>query len=520
MRALSPLIIKPGCAPFRFLCGVVGCGGRRFRDSYDYAGLLRSCASLEGLKQIHAQVITAGCGGNPFLAAKLVSQYVEFDGSGMGAARSVFDCTHQRDAFLWNVMIRGYANLSLPEDALGVYCWMRWSGVAANRYTYPFAFKACGAIGERNNGWKVHGDALKSGLESDLFVANALVACYAKCGDVATARRVFDEIPERDLVSWNSMIAGYGQSEHAQEALLLLHELLRDDTAGKPEYVTLVGLLPACTKLAAVQAGMWIHSYVIKSGIEIDVVLGSGLVGIYASCGRLPIARDVFERIPVKNIVAWNAMIKGYGMHGHAPEALHLFSEMLSTGLHPDGICFLSVLSACSHAGLVDKGWEIFRLMGEYGVEKGEVHYGCMVDLLGRAGRLQEAVELISSISTKPGKAVWGALLGACRIHKNVELAEEVFERILVLDPENAGRYLALAKTYEDAGRGDDAAGLRMMMKERKVRKPLGCSSIEVDSMIHTFGVEDESHPMTEEIYNALEELGRMVEEVGVAAIG
>ncbi|MQM09317.1 hypothetical protein Taro_042185 [Colocasia esculenta] len=511
---------KPGLAWLRSLCVVVRVRRKPFKDSHDYTSFLRACVSLKGLKQIHAQIVTAGCGHNPYLAAQLVSKYVELGGAGMRDARHVFDGIVHGDVLLWNVMIRGYAALGPPEEALRVYCRMRWSSISANLYTYPFVLKACAGTGDVRNAQKVHGDALKSGLEADLFVVNALVACYAKCGDLATARQLFDEIPMKDPVSWNSMIAGYSQSEHPQEALLLLHKMLRDDTGSKPDYVTLVGLLPACAKLAAAHEGLWIHSYTIKLGMEVDVVLASGLIAMYANSGRLHVARDIFDRVPEKNIVVWNAIIKGYGMYGHASEALYLFSQMLSMGLVPDSICVLSILSACSHAGMVDKGWEIFCLMEEYGVEKVEVHYGCMVDLLGRAGLLQEALEFISSMPIMPGKDVWGALLGACRIHNNVELAEVVAERLFVLDPENAGRYVALAKMYVDASRGDDAARMRMMIRERRVRKPPGCSSIEVDSMIYMFGVEDESHPMTEEIYNALEGLGRMIEDADVAAIG
>lgn len=507
---------RPHHAALRFLCGAVAGDGRRRRDSRDYAALLRSrCASVRTLKQAHQQIITAGYGGNPFLAAKLVALYADLGGGdGMRDARRVFDGVDRRDALLWNVVIRGYAAAGPPEEALAVYALMRRSGgAAANRYTYPFVLKACAAAGDSGSGRTVHGEAWKVGLATDLFVGNALVAFYARCGDLHAARHLFDGMPDRDLVSWNSLIAGYSQNECHREALSLFHRMLREDPLQSPDYVTLAGLLPACAKLAAARDGMWVHCYAVKSGTPVDAVLGSGLVGMYAACGRLAHARDVFDRIPLKNVVTWNAMISGYGAHGRAQEALALFAEMLSGGVHADGVCFLSVLSACSHAGLVEEGRSIFELMEEHGVEKGELHYGCMVDLLDRAGLLREATELAGAAPGGGGRDVWGALLGACRKHGEVETAEHAAGRLFELEPGNAGRYAAMARTYEGAGRGEDAARVRVMMRARGVRKTAGCSWVEVQGGgVHLFGVEDQSHPRTEEIYGVLQGLGRVLE--------
>ncbi|XP_010935185.1 pentatricopeptide repeat-containing protein CRR2, chloroplastic [Elaeis guineensis] len=490
------------------------------RDSFYYSRLLQCHSSPKSVARIHAQIIATGHGHNPFLASKLVSRYTDLGGRGIDDARRVFDRAPQRDILLWNVMIRSYANSGPQTEAIILYCHLRRTSVRPNCYTYPFVIKACAALGDENEGRAVHADAVRAGLDSDLFVSNALVAFYAKCCEIETARNLFDEIPVKDLVSWNSMIAGYSQNDCAYEAIALLHQMLREDVVTKPDRVTIAALLPACAALAAVQEGMWAHSYVIKTGMEMDARLGSGLVSMYANCGRLDTAQELFERVREPNLILYNSIIRAYGMHGHAKEAVVIFSKMLEMGIEPDGICFICALSACSHAGMVHEGFEIFEMMDSYGVEKGQVHYACMVDLLGRAGQLRRAVEFIGRMPVDPGGDVWGALLGACRIYNDIELAEEAAKKLFLLDPENAGRYAALAKMYEDVGRWEDAARVRKALRDRGVRKPLGCSMVEVDTEVHTFGVEDESHPMTAEIYVVLEQLQKLVVEDEIAAIG
>ncbi|KAJ7953181.1 Pentatricopeptide repeat [Quillaja saponaria] len=317
-----------------------------------------------------------------------------------------------------------------------MYDDMRSRGIRANRYTYPFVLKACGAGKAYKRGQVIHGHAVKSGFDLDLFVGNGLVAFYAKCQEVKMSRKVFDEIPDKDVVSWNSIISGYATNGYVYEALLLFHAMLKDGVIGAPDSATLVGILPACAQAAVIHAGFWIHSYIIKSGMQLDAALG-----------------------------------------------------------------------------MLEKGWQMFESMEAYGVEKMEEHYACMVDLLGRAGYLNKAVEMIESMPMKAGKNVYGALLGACRIHNNIKLAELAADKLFVLDPANAGRYVILAKMYEDSGRWDDASRLRKLLREKEIRKPTGYSSIEVDSIRHVFAVKDESHPFTEPIFETLEGLDRIMNE-------
>lgn len=482
------------------------------RDSYEFTDLLHQCKCLNSIKKLHAQIMVGGYRYHPFLAAKLVGKYTEHSNSSMEDARRVFDHLQDRDLFCWNMVIQGYSNVGPSVVAVNLYNEMRLNRVAANRYTYPFVLKACASMEDMKKGQPIHGHIIKSGLDLDLFVGNSLVHFYAKCKEIENAKIVFDGMHEKDIVSWNALISGYTGNGHVTEALFLFRVMLRH-TVCAPDIATLVGILPACAQTADIQQGMWVHAYIIKLNMEVNCNLGSGLISMYAHCGRLKAARIIFDGISDKNVAVWNSMIWAYGMHGHAEEALIMFSQFVKMGLNPDGILFLCLLSTCSHAGMVAKGREIFERMRDFGVEKTEEHYACMVDLLGRAGLLDEAVELVNTMPMKARKSVYGALVGACRKHNNLVVAEEVSKKLIVLDPENAGRYIILAKMYEDQGCWEDAARLRKVLKEKKIRKPLGCSAIEVNYVRHTFGVQDEFHPFKEQIFDMLEKLARPMEE-------
>ncbi|XP_022145276.1 pentatricopeptide repeat-containing protein At3g46790, chloroplastic-like [Momordica charantia] len=514
-RRLSRTLVLKNQPFFRFLRFFLSdrSPGEYRRDSYDYTNLLQHCRTIRSVQELHAQIIVEGLDQNGFLATKLIGKYAEHGDSKMGVARKVFDRLVERDVFVWNVVIRGYANWGPFDEALNLFDEMRVNGAPTNRYTFPFVLKACGAMKNRDKGKVVHGHVLKSGLDLDLFVGNALIAFYAKCLDIETTRKVFDEMPLKDIVSWNSMIAGFTSNGKVDEAIMLFHAMVHNQGACSPDNATLVGILPACVSKSAAQVGFWVHSYVIKTGMQVGAPLGSCLISMYANCGHVNIARDVFNRIDDKNVIVWSAVIRCYGMHGLADEALTMFTSLEEVGLKPDGVIFLNLLSTCSHAGLVAKGRQIYEKMETYGVERKEEHYACMVDLLGRAGFVDQAVKFIEGMPMQAGKDVYGALLGACRIHNNIEVAKEAAEKLFVLDPENAGRYVILASMHEDAGQWEDAAKLRKLLRDRKIKKPVGCSSIEIDRIHHVFGKEDESHPFSEQIFDTLEKLERIMEE-------
>ena len=475
------------------------------RNSYDLTNLLQQC-KVSDISKVHSQIVTGGYGRNPFVGTKLIGRYSESASPNMEHARKVFDGLSDRDVFLWNMIIQGYANSGPSVEAVNMYKELCRSSVLPNQYTFPFVFKACAAMRDQIAGILVHAHAIKLGFGFNLFVGNALVAFYAKCQNIDASRCAFDQISPKDLVSWNSIISGYTTNGYYHEALVLFHAIQKSADC-KPDNATLVAILPACTQLASVQDGLWIHTYILKRGMEINAALGSGLIAMYGNCGRLNDARWIFDHILNKTVVVWNAIIRCYGMHGHADEAAKLFSRMIEDGVCPDSRIFLGLLSTCSHAGMVTRGRELFESMGDYGVERSIEHYACMVDLLGRAGFLKEAMELIEAMPLQPGKDVYGALLGACRIHNNMELAEKVAKKLFVLDPENAARLVTLANMYEDKGRLADAAMARKMVREKKLKKSAGYSSVELDFVYHTFGVEDESHPFTELIFDTLEKL-------------
>ena len=483
------------------------------RDHHDYIHLLKNCWTRNTLKEIHAQIIIGGYEQNIFVATRLIDKYINVStSSSMEDAQKVFDILLERDNFLWNLLLQGYSKYGPLNSALRSFIQMRVSGFPLDEYTFPFMLKACGGAKEINMGMAIHGQTIKSGYASDLFVGNALVAFYGKCQQVSSSRKVFDEMPQKDIVSWNSMISVYVANDLPCEALKLFHLILNVETVS-PDRTTLVSILPACAQLSAVKEGLCIHSCIVKSCMKLDAVLGSGLISLYANIGRLKTATLIFDRVPDKNIVIWNTMIKAYGTHGHADEALKLFYQLVDAGLSPDDMIFLCLLSACSHAGMISEGLSLFKKMEKYGVKRNHLHYACVVDLYSRAGLIDKALEIVRTMPVQAEKDAYGALLGACRIHNNIEIAEIAVKKLFELDPENAGRYLILIKMYEDAGRVEDAARLRKMMRDKKIQRPVGCSAIEIDFTLHKFGAEDVSHPLMEQIFDTLHELEMLVDE-------
>ncbi|KAI3667292.1 hypothetical protein L6452_42344 [Arctium lappa] len=481
------------------------------KDSYELNRMLTQCqGSIRCINKMHAKIIIGGYEQNVFVGSKLFTMYSEL---GQFDAHKVFDNLSERDVFLWNLRIQTYANSGLSMEALDVYKEMCEQGVVMDKYTFTFILKASGIVKDEKTGCVIHGRVVKCGFYSNVFVGNALVAFYAKCQMIEACRSVFEEILQKDLVSWNSVISGYTTNGRFIEALELFHTLLHEESIGAPDHATLVTILPACAQAADIQLGFWIHCHAIKTGLANDVMLGSGLIAMYGNCGHLDYACHVFDQIPKRNIMVWTAMIRSYGMHGNAEKTLDLFSNFLKDGLRPDGVVFLCLLSTCSHAGLVAKGREIFKQMDDYDIEKGQEHYACMVDLFGRAGLVMEAVGLIKSMPMVAGKDVYGALLGACGMHNNVGLAEVVAKKLFGLDPKSGGRYVTLAKIYGGAGRLKEAAAVRKTMVKNGIKKAFGCSMVEVDGVVHRFGAEDETHVRRWEIFETLARVDKMMAE-------
>eukprot|EP01018_Ginkgo_biloba_P011243 Gb_34299 [translate_table: standard] len=487
-------------------------------DPVTIVTVLPACASLADVKQgkdIHEYIIKNKFESDLSVTNSLVAMYSKC--GSIDIAHELFDKMSRRDVVSWNAMIAGYTQNGRSNEALALYHQMQISNVIPNRATIVSVLPACADLGALQQGKDIHKFIIKNRLESHLSVGCSLITMYAKCGTVEIARQIFDKMPKSDVVPWNAMIAGYSQRGHASEAFILFHQMQLTDV--KPDSITMVSVLLACAHLAALQQGKVIHAYIFRNGFDSDVIVGTALVDMYAKCGSIVIAQHLFDKMPEKNVVTWSAIIAGYGTHGHGEDALALFSKMLCTGTQPDHITFNSVLCACSHAGLVDKGWQYFECMErDYCITPRVSHYACMVDLLGRAGHLDEAYDFIKKMPLKPNASVWGALLGACRIHCNVELGEQVAEHLFDLEPKDAGNYVLLSNIYAAAGRWDDVAKVRSTMKDRRLKKTPGYSLIEVNNKVHSFLVGDRSHPHSEKIYAILEILSKQMYAAGYVA--
>ncbi|XP_039125759.1 LOW QUALITY PROTEIN: pentatricopeptide repeat-containing protein At3g46790, chloroplastic-like [Dioscorea cayenensis subsp. rotundata] len=484
-----------------------------------YTSILQSCISRKAIdpgKQLHARLLLSGLGFDAILATKLVNLYSVCNH--LRDAYNLFDRIPQRNVFLWNVLIRGFAWEGPHEMALSLYYRMVEAGLQPDNFTFPFVLKACSALSALEVGREIHEHVVRSRWDSDVFVGAGLIDMYAKCGCVDDARQVFDRITERDVVLWNAMIAAYSQNGHPSDALSLCHDMAREGVA--PTVATLVTVVSASADVAALPRGREIHGYSWRRGFEAQDKVKTALIDMYAKSGWLKIARTLFEQLAERRLVSWNAMIAGYAMHGHANEAFALFDRMKQEAVVvPDHITFVGVLSACSHGGLMDQGWKFFNSMqGDYSLKPLPQHYTCMIDLLGHSGRLDEAYKLIGEMTMTPDSGVWGSLLNACKIHRNVELGEVALEKLIELEPDNAGNYVILSNIYAQVGKWEGTAKVRKMMTERGLKKSIACSWIEVKNKVHAFVVGDLSHPRSEEVYDELERLEGLMKEAGYEA--
>ncbi|KAH8940748.1 hypothetical protein BDL97_14G001500 [Sphagnum fallax] len=320
-------------------------------------------------------------------------------------------------------MILGYVKCGQGSKALELFHQMQQKGVQSDPVTFVGVLNACASMAALEEGRHAHEQIIQSGYESVAFVGNSLIDMYAKCGSMEDAKRVFNKLPSRDVVSWNVMIFGHVKYGQGQKALELFRQLQEEGV--QPDFMTLVGVLNACASVVALEQGRRAHDWVIKSGWDSNVFVGNSLIDMYAKCGNLEDALKVFNKMPSRDVVTWNAMIGGYAIHGHGKEALKQFEQMHEEGVQPDDTTFVCLLSACSHSGLLDEGLRFYSSMSTvYMISANLQHYTCMVDLLGRAGRLHEAENMVLAMPYKPQVAAWRALLGACRIHGNVEMGE------------------------------------------------------------------------------------------------
>ncbi|XP_017974316.1 PREDICTED: pentatricopeptide repeat-containing protein At1g25360 isoform X2 [Theobroma cacao] len=425
----------------------------------------------------------------------MVTGYVKNDE--LDAARELVDGMNEKLAVAWNAMISGYVHHGRYEEALDMFRKMYFMGIKMDEFTYTSIISGCAHAGLFQLGQQVHAYVLrtegKPTPDFSLPVNNALVTLYWKCDKVDWAREVFNNMPVRDLVSWNAILSGYVNAGRIDE-----------------------GAITSCAMLGALKHGRQLHAQLVRLGFDSSLSAGNALITMYARCGAVEAASVLFHTMPCVDSVSWNAMIAALGQHGHGVQALELFEQMLKEGILPDRITFLTVLSACSHAGLVKEGQYYFDSMHRlYRLTPGEDHYARLVDLLCRAGKFLEAKDVLTSMPFEPGAPVWEALLAGCRTHGNVDLGIQAAERLIELMPQHDGSYVLLSNMYATAGRWDDVAKTRKLMRDRGVHKEPGCSWVEVENKVHVFLVDDAVHPEVQAVYNYLSQLVLEMRKLG-----
>ncbi|KAH7652185.1 TPR-like protein [Dioscorea alata] len=515
--------------------------------------LTRFRGSLSQAKQLHAHLTLRGLRPDAFLAAKMVALY-----SSSRDRRTATLLSRQvpcPSTLLFNALIRGHSLFASPLETLDIFRQMQLHGLPPDHFSFPFALKCCAELQFLPLGQSLHSQCLRFGLEKDVYVRSSLVNMYAKCGEllvahhlfdamlvrdvsswnalitgymkfgaVGMAKELFDDMPKRNIVTWTAMISGYSQNGMADSALSLFEDMKKEGSQVQPNWVTIVSVLPACAHSAALEQGQRIHDYATAMGMDAHPTVRIALVTMYAKCGNLVAAHRCFTSIlgeddnnSKNDLVPWNAMIAAYASHGLGAEAATLFEDMIKTGVKPDSVTFTSLLSGCSHSGLVEDGLKYFDSMKTvYSVEPQAEHYACVVDLLGRAGRLAEAVGIIERMNVvEAGPSVWGSLLSACRTFRNLEYGEMAANRLFVLEPENSGNYVLLSNIYADFGKWEEVKKLRSLLKERGIRKSPGCSWTEINGKIHAFFEGDKSHPQSRQIQILLEDLDKKMKAAG-----
>ncbi|XP_022931556.1 putative pentatricopeptide repeat-containing protein At3g13770, mitochondrial [Cucurbita moschata] len=482
-----------------------------------YDTILNQCVSQRAIREgqrVHAHMIKTCYLPPVYLRTRLIVLYNKCDC--LGDAREVFDEMPLRNVVSWTAMISAYSQRGFASQALNLFVAMLRSGTEPNEFTFATILTSCiGSLGFQI-GRQIHSIVIKRNYESHMFVGSSLLDMYAKSGRVHEAHGVFQSLPERDVVVCTAIISGYAQMGLDVEALKLFRQLQSEGMHSN--YVTYASVLTALSGLAALNHGKQVHNHVLRSGQSLNVVLLNSLIDMYSKCGNVCYARRIFDHMSERTCISWNAMLVGYSKHGMGGEVLELFKLMREENkVKPDSITYLAVLSGCSHGQLEHKGLEIFYNMadGKDGIEPDIEHYGCVVDLLGRVGRIEEAFDFIRKMPYVPTAAIWGSLLGSCRVHSNVDIGIIVGQKLLEIEPENAGNYVILSNLHASAGKWEDMRNIRDLMQEKAVIKEPGRSWVELDQIVHTFHASDHTHPRREEVARKVKELAIKFKEEG-----
>ncbi|KAF3445569.1 hypothetical protein FNV43_RR10745 [Rhamnella rubrinervis] len=508
-------------------------------NSFTFTFLLKCFESFQALedgKVIHSEIMKLGFCSSIFVQNTLLNFYAKCSKE-LNSACQVFGEMPKRDMVSWNSMIAAYMAYGETEPAIRLFNSMpernivTWNSVvsglskAGNMESAHMIFER---MPERN---EVSWNSMISGYvglgnvksarcvfdqmpEKTVFSWTAMVSGYSMIGDLELARSIFDQMPVRNVVSWNAMIAGYVHNHMFDQAFHIFSEMLVDGKC-RPDQTTLISMLCACSHLGSLEHGKWINSYIKRNSFDMSIPLGNALIDMFAKCGDIENAKAVFHKMAKKCIITWTTMVSGLAVNGKCREALTLFDAMCLEGIKPDDVIFIAVLSACTHGGLVEDGKRIFNLMVEkFDLEPRIEHYGCMVDLLGRAGELEEAVRFIERMHLKPNAVIWATLLGCCKVHGNVDLLDIIIRRIMDQEPSNPSYLTLISNMSASFGHWKEALTYRVAMRMQGVEKVPGCSSIQVGNKVHEFLAKDIRHEERKDIYRVLYGLSRHLKEV------
>ncbi|KAL6507077.1 hypothetical protein OROHE_021976 [Orobanche hederae] len=484
-------------------------------NNFTFPFVLKSCSRKMDLGlgvKVHSLVVKVGFDSDVFVKTGLLGFYSKLEK--LEDARKVFDDIPEKNVVSWTAMMSGYIGARRFREAVDLFRESLDMGSRPDSYTLVRALSACSQLGDMGAGLWIHNYVVNMGMGRNVFVNTAFVDMYAKCGSMEKARALFDEMPERDIVTWGSIIQGYAANGLPKEALDIFHSMLKQNL--RPDCYVIVGVLSACARLGALQLGEWASNMMDMNEFLLNPVMGTALVDMYAKCGKISVAWEIFREMKVKDPVIFNAFISGLAMTGHVKAVFTCFGLLQKCGLRPDGNTFMGLLCGCTHAGLVDDGRRFFRGMScLYSLDPTIEHHGSMVDLLARAGLLNEAHRMILSMPMKANAIVWGGLLGGCRLHRDTQLAENVLKQLIELEPWNSGNYVLLSNIYSSNRRWDESENIRSIMRKRGIQKVSAYSWIEINGVVHEFLVGDTSHSMSDNIYAKLIELAKELRAAG-----
>ncbi|KAJ7974874.1 Pentatricopeptide repeat-containing protein [Quillaja saponaria] len=460
----------------------------------------RTKAAAQG-KACHAQIIRVGFETDILTSNMIINLYSKC--GLVSRARKKFDEMSERSLVSWNTMIGSLTQNGEEQEALSLFVHMLREGTPFTEFTISSVLCACAAKDAVFQCAQLHAFAIKAALDLNVFVGTALIDVYAKCTLIKAASRVFDCMLERSAVTWSSMVAGYVRNTLYEEALVLFRNA---QVMGlELDHFLISSTICACACLAVRIEGNQVHALSCKSGFGSNIFVASSLIDMYAKCGCIAEAYLVFDGVEQRSIVLWNAMISGFARHAHSLESLILFEKMQQAGFYPNEVTFVSVLNACSHMGLVKKGKKYFNLMiEEHNISPNALHYSCMIDILGRAGLVREAYDLIEKMPFNATASMWGSLLASSRNYGNIEFAEIAAKHLFEMEPNNAGNYILLSNIYAQNKQWEEVARARKLLKESELKNERGKSWIEIKNKVHSFMVGEINHPKISQIYTNL----------------